>query len=74
MDAGRVLRSDRWHGRQVACAMLGALASNMAAQDVDLLLLRRALLLCQDTDSGVRQVAQVRQHIWSVLQIGFEAL
>ncbi len=53
---------DVWHGGQVACAMLGALASSMAAQDVDLLLLRRALLLCQDTDSGVRQVIQVRQH------------
>ena len=36
--------------------MLGALASSMTAQDVDTLLLRRALLLCQDTDSSVRQV------------------
>ena len=37
--------------------MLGALASCVSAQDVDSMLLRRALLLCQDTDSSVRQVA-----------------
>jgi len=43
--------------------MLGALASSMAAQDVDLLLLRRALLLCQDTDSGVRQVCEMAMHV-----------
>ena len=42
--------------------MLGALASSMATQDVDLLLLRRALLLCQDTDCGVRQVKQDSYH------------
>ena len=40
--------------------MLGTLASTIAAQDVDATLLPRALVLCQDTDSSVRQVSLYR--------------
>ena len=41
---------------QMACVMFSALAANVSAQEVEATLLRRAMVLCQDTDCSVRQV------------------